>query len=256
MPAGPDTEAQFRFLISCIRNSSGGKVDFEAVRLDCNITTKGAAAKRYERLMKAHKITPNAAANGVKKEAKDSEDTKKPKARPAKKRKLEEVNEDEGDIDEPVKAEPKIKGEVKYEDAVVKPEYRNDDLTSATSLHRPSSQYHQPAPSSANTQSDDDDEVLFVSAIDRRTSPDAPPAYGGDHRQSHMHSPMPIVNGIQPVDYAANMAFPSQLAAPPALPAPPSTAMATMATMSQSSSFPYGFTPTAWVFPHDSHGCL
>ncbi|KAJ8132781.1 hypothetical protein O1611_g841 [Lasiodiplodia mahajangana] len=253
MPAGPDTEAQFRFLISCIRNSSGGKVDFEAVRLECNVVSKGAAAKRYERLMKAHNIPTNAAANGVKKEAKDSEETKKPKARPAKKRKLEEVNEDEGDIDEPVKAEAKIKGEVKYEDAIVKPEYRNDDPTGATPLHRPSSQY-QPAPSSANAQSDDDDEVLFVSATDRRTSPDAPPAYGGDHRQSHTHSPMPIMNGIQPVDYAANMTFPSQFAAPPA-PSPPS-AMATMATLSPSNSFPYGYTPTAWVFPHDNHSCL
>ena len=38
-----DVESQFRFLISCIKHSTNGKVDFEAVRKDCEIKTKGAA---------------------------------------------------------------------------------------------------------------------------------------------------------------------------------------------------------------------
>ncbi|KAM3504567.1 hypothetical protein MY10362_003485 [Beauveria mimosiformis] len=41
-----------RFLISCIRHSNGGKVDFEAVAKELGIVTKAAAAKRYERLVK------------------------------------------------------------------------------------------------------------------------------------------------------------------------------------------------------------
>ncbi|KAJ8119325.1 hypothetical protein ONZ43_g3702 [Nemania bipapillata] len=253
MPAGPDTDSQFRFLISCIRNSTAGKVDFEEVRKECDIISKGAAAKRYERLMKAHNIAPNGAVNAVKKEAKDASEVKKAKARPAKKRKLEEVNEDEGDIDEPVKSEGKIKGEVKYEDATVKHEYRNDDQSSATPLHRPSSPSQ--LASSANTQSDDDDEVLFVSATDRRSNTlDAPPACGGDNRQSHVHPPMPAVPGIQSVDYAANMGFPSQSAAAAARRSPTTTAA--MATMNPTNSFPYGFAPATWVFPHNGHGYL
>ncbi|KAI1149615.1 hypothetical protein F4825DRAFT_464001 [Nemania diffusa] len=250
MPAGPDTDSQFRFLISCIRNSTAGKVDFEEVRKECDIISKGAAAKRYERLMKAHNISPSGASNGVKKEAKEPNEMKKPKARPAKKRKLDEVNEEEGDIDEPVKSEGNIKGEVKYEDAIVKPEYRNDDPSSATPLHRPSSQ-SQPASPSANAQSDDDDEVLFISATDKRSNQDTLPVCGGDHRQSQAHSPMPVVPGIQSFDYAANMGFPPQLA--PAHTSPPTS---TMATMNPPSSFPYGFAPATWVFPHDNHGYL
>ncbi|KAE8356631.1 hypothetical protein BDV28DRAFT_144956 [Aspergillus coremiiformis] len=46
-----DTE-QLEFLLSCIRHSNNGKVDFEEVAKECDIVTKGAAAKRYERLVK------------------------------------------------------------------------------------------------------------------------------------------------------------------------------------------------------------
>ncbi|KAI9931476.1 hypothetical protein MW887_010051 [Aspergillus wentii] len=53
------SDEQFQFLISCIRFSNGGKVDFAEVAKECNIVTKGAAAKRYERLMKTHGINPN-----------------------------------------------------------------------------------------------------------------------------------------------------------------------------------------------------
>ncbi|KAI0457303.1 hypothetical protein F5B21DRAFT_501675 [Xylaria acuta] len=253
MPSGLDTDSQFRFLISCIRHSTAGKVDFEEVRKECDIVSKGAAAKRYERLMKAHNITIGAAANGVKKESKDGDEAKKPKARPAKKRKLEEVNEEEDDIDEPVKSEPKVKGEVKYEDAIVKPEYLNDDPPSAMPLHRPSSQ-SQSASSSTNTPiDDDDDEVLFVSATEKRSIPNIQ-GYSSDHRPSQTHSPVPVIRGIQSVDYAANMSFPQQLAA--AHPSQLTQLTPTMATVNTSNSFPYGFAPTTWVIPHDSHGYL
>ncbi|KAK4691817.1 hypothetical protein P7C71_g5265, partial [Lecanoromycetidae sp. Uapishka_2] len=53
-PASNDD--QFKFLISCIRYSNNGKVDFEEVRKECDICSRGAAAKRYERMMKAHGI--------------------------------------------------------------------------------------------------------------------------------------------------------------------------------------------------------
>ncbi|MCJ1244214.1 hypothetical protein MMC30_001412 [Trapelia coarctata] len=51
-----NNDEQFKFLISCIRWSNNGKVDFTEVAKECKIVTKGAAAKRYERLMKAHNI--------------------------------------------------------------------------------------------------------------------------------------------------------------------------------------------------------
>ncbi|KAL6720269.1 hypothetical protein ACLMJK_002190 [Lecanora helva] len=47
---------QFKFLISCIRYSDNGKINFDSVAEECGIVSKGAAAKRYERLMKAHGI--------------------------------------------------------------------------------------------------------------------------------------------------------------------------------------------------------
>ncbi|ELR04739.1 hypothetical protein VC83_00684 [Pseudogymnoascus destructans] len=52
-------EEQFRFLISCIRWSNNGKVDFTEVAKECQVVSKGAAAKRYERMMRAHGIHPN-----------------------------------------------------------------------------------------------------------------------------------------------------------------------------------------------------
>jgi hypothetical protein len=199
--------------------------------------------------MKAHGILPGATGSGVKKEEKDTNEANKGKARVNKKRKLEEVNPDEDDTDEPVKSEPNIKGEVKCEDAIVKPECRSDDVPIATppSPHPPPVQ-PQPISSSANTQSDDDDEVLFVSAIERRPILDSP-SREGDHRVSHAPSPM-AVHGTQSIDYAANMNLPQQLATPyPVFPRRPT------ARIRASSSFPYGLTPTAWNFQHDHQGC-
>ncbi|PKY04734.1 hypothetical protein P168DRAFT_281111 [Aspergillus campestris IBT 28561] len=50
-----------KFLLSCVRHSNNGKINFEEVATECGITSKGAAAKRYERLVKAHSSTTKAA---------------------------------------------------------------------------------------------------------------------------------------------------------------------------------------------------
>ncbi|KAI0974704.1 hypothetical protein F4678DRAFT_470087 [Xylaria arbuscula] len=242
MPA-LDTDSQFRFLIACIRHSSAGKVDFEEVRKECDIISKGAAAKRYERLMKAHGISTN----GVKKEAKDSDNTK-PAKPPVKKRKLNKVNEDEDDIDEPVKTERGIKGEVKNEDALVKSECSNDAIPRVTSLHHLPS-HSEPTSSSTNPATDDDDEVLFVSATEKQRIPSTS-TFTTEHRQSQAHPSMPAIPGLHSVDYAANMGFPQQLAAPQPSP------ITMMETMNPPSSFSYGFAPATWVFPHESHDYL
>lgn len=192
--------------------------------------------------MKAHGISPGVGVGGVKKEVNDSNEVKKTKARTTKKRKLEEVNEDEDDIDEPVKQEAKVKGEIKYEDAIVKCEYRNDDLPSATPLHYTSTQ-SQPT-STSTTQSDDDDEVLFISAIERRNTTDA--RAFGDHPQSELHAPMLVAPGVHSIDYAANMNFPQHLAAQHAF--PPTSAMTSPMTSSCAAI------PTTCVYPHDRHG--
>ncbi|RAH67042.1 uncharacterized protein BO66DRAFT_473716 [Aspergillus aculeatinus CBS 121060] len=55
---------QVQFLLSCIRNATGGgKIDFANVAKECDIVTKGAAAKRYERLLKANNIAPAGGSN-------------------------------------------------------------------------------------------------------------------------------------------------------------------------------------------------
>ncbi|KAI1363258.1 hypothetical protein F5Y08DRAFT_354649 [Xylaria arbuscula] len=251
MPPVLDTDSQFRFLISCIRHSSAGKVDFEEVRKECDIISKGAAAKRYERLMKAHGIAPGGgAANGVKKEAKDAEAPKKPKGRANKKRKLQEVDDNETDCDEPIKEEG-IKGEFKHEDAIVKPEYLNDYPPSATPFHHLPSQSESTS-SSSNLQTDDndDDEVLFVSATEKQLMPDLPTHLSDYRHHSYAHPSTSATPGVLPIEHAANMTFSQN---PAALPSPPAEAMA---MMRPSSSFAYGYTPANWVFPHESHGYL
>ncbi|KAL9044725.1 MAG: hypothetical protein Q9214_002155 [Letrouitia sp. 1 TL-2023] len=55
----PTGDQVVQLLISCIRYSNGGKIDFGKVAEECDIVSKGAAAKRYERLMKAHGIHPS-----------------------------------------------------------------------------------------------------------------------------------------------------------------------------------------------------
>lgn len=204
--------------------------------------------------------------NGVKKETKDGDDVKKPKGRVSKKRKLEAVDDEEGDVDEPIKEETKIKGEVKHEDAIVKPEYPNDEPSSTTPLPHPSSQSTSPPPASSSTETtqptdDDDDDVLFLSSTDIRSTQDSS-ACCDDHCLSqaypHTNSPSPspmqamMPSTMQLVDYAANMGFPQQQLSPrlASLPKTPTTMMRTP------NSFPYGLVPTTWTFPHDTHGYL
>ncbi|KAF4267866.1 hypothetical protein KXV68_004244 [Aspergillus fumigatus] len=59
-PANPDETV--KFLLSCIRYSTSGKVDFNEVAKACNIVSRGAAAKRYERLLKAYIESANTGA--------------------------------------------------------------------------------------------------------------------------------------------------------------------------------------------------
>ncbi|KAL0941000.1 uncharacterized protein CTRU02_203763 [Colletotrichum truncatum] len=61
---GTDAEGQVKFLVSCIRFSANGKVDFEAVANDCTIVSKAAAAKRFERILKAHGMKPGDLSKG------------------------------------------------------------------------------------------------------------------------------------------------------------------------------------------------
>ncbi|KAL9009252.1 MAG: hypothetical protein Q9173_005707 [Seirophora scorigena] len=125
-------DQQVKFLLSCIRNSVNGKIDFAEVAKECEIVSKGAAAKRYERLLKA--------ANIEKKPPPSPADTSaaatKSKAKKAgsgtaatanKKRKITETetsaNEDEGQDyaatpakkKQAVKKERRVKSEVKEE---------------------------------------------------------------------------------------------------------------------------------------------
>ncbi|KAM5440207.1 hypothetical protein McanMca71_002827 [Microsporum canis] len=52
------------FLIKCIKYSNNGKVDFAAVAEECGIVSKGAAAKRYERILKGNGIHPSSSEGG------------------------------------------------------------------------------------------------------------------------------------------------------------------------------------------------
>ncbi|KAF4126439.1 hypothetical protein GMORB2_0175 [Geosmithia morbida] len=52
-----DTAEQVRFLVSCIRHTSNGRPEFAAVATELGIVSKGAAQKRYERMLKAHGVS-------------------------------------------------------------------------------------------------------------------------------------------------------------------------------------------------------
>ncbi|KAF3765966.1 hypothetical protein M406DRAFT_329810 [Cryphonectria parasitica EP155] len=116
-----NTEDQFKFLIACIKHSTAGKIDFTQVATECDIISKGAAAKRYERLMKAHGITGNGLGGGrAGSPAASGPSTPvtpggrkaatNPRTPASKKRKLAARG---ADIDEDVKTE--VKAEVKHE---------------------------------------------------------------------------------------------------------------------------------------------
>ncbi|EAW08481.1 uncharacterized protein ACLA_032160 [Aspergillus clavatus NRRL 1] len=82
MPSTSNDET-VQFLIACIKFSNSGKVDFAEVAKECNIVTKAAAAKRYERLMKAHNASP--IAKGSASDTGTDASPKKTKSSPAKK---------------------------------------------------------------------------------------------------------------------------------------------------------------------------
>ncbi|KAI9807605.1 MAG: hypothetical protein M1825_005545 [Sarcosagium campestre] len=95
-------EEHFKFLLSCIRHSSAGKVDFGKVSTECDIVSKGAAAKRYERLMKAHGIHGSAETAGT--ASPETSPVKNTGTKKPKKRKIEDSEE--------VKEEKEVKEEV------------------------------------------------------------------------------------------------------------------------------------------------
>ncbi|KAL9126131.1 MAG: hypothetical protein Q9217_004775 [Psora testacea] len=122
------SEDQFKFLISCIRHSDNGKVDFQKVAHECTIVTKAAAAKRYERMMKAHGIhpsqhtSPSFGGNSLAPTARGKATTsaKSPKSKKRKREKVEETDSEraiEDDKTFPTAADLKIEKKIKSESA-------------------------------------------------------------------------------------------------------------------------------------------
>ncbi|QSZ33719.1 hypothetical protein DSL72_005290 [Monilinia vaccinii-corymbosi] len=149
--APASNEEQFKFLISCIRYSNNGKVDFGQVAKECKIVTKGAAAKRYERMMRSHGIAPNAASikpapgSSTTTSSSSSTPTSTPRSKSRcrganKKRKFsnedENVDDDEegGESTNPGASKSRLKREIKGEmgaRANVKEENPREDFPSA-----------------------------------------------------------------------------------------------------------------------------
>ncbi|KAK3997119.1 hypothetical protein QBC44DRAFT_209872, partial [Cladorrhinum sp. PSN332] len=116
---GLDPEAQFKFLLSCIRHSSAGRViafpfsspkanhpqvDFNAVAEELDIVSKAAAAKRYERLLKAHGINQD-------KTPKNGEGADKAKIPKTPKRKRAAIKNEGDDSDDGESPSRKVKKE-------------------------------------------------------------------------------------------------------------------------------------------------
>ncbi|KAL8689336.1 MAG: hypothetical protein Q9224_004661 [Gallowayella concinna] len=118
-PIGVDE--QFKFLIACIRHGVNGKINFDEVVKECSIVSKGAAAKRYERLMKAHDISPqahpNPSDNSVTATKRKIGTAKESNTAAAKKRKAMESDNvsNNGDEEEPTGKKKKYKVEKKSE---------------------------------------------------------------------------------------------------------------------------------------------
>ncbi|KAL9636446.1 MAG: hypothetical protein Q9164_002810 [Protoblastenia rupestris] len=91
-----NNDDQFKFLISCIRHSDNGKIDFQKVADECTIVTKAAAAKRYERMMKAHGIHPSQNSGPSNLRDSPAPSTLLGKAT-NKKRKIDQISEPNGD---------------------------------------------------------------------------------------------------------------------------------------------------------------
>ncbi|KAK3304406.1 uncharacterized protein B0T15DRAFT_512560 [Chaetomium strumarium] len=134
-----DIEGQFKFLLCCVKHSSAGKVNFDAVATELDIVSKAAAAKRYERLLKAHNITIATPRKGAGSNNDGDADTPAPRKRKratATKRENGVTNNDSSEEGTPVKKERRaavkkergIKKEesVDDEDDVVKTEHVED----------------------------------------------------------------------------------------------------------------------------------
>ncbi|RAL66365.1 hypothetical protein DID88_006034 [Monilinia fructigena] len=97
-------------------------VDFGQVAKECKIVTKGAAAKRYERMMRSHGIAPNAAsikpAPGSSSSSSGSTSALRSKSSGNKKRKFSGEEENMDDDEESTKqgtSKSRLKREVKGE---------------------------------------------------------------------------------------------------------------------------------------------
>lgn len=167
-----------------------------------------------------------------KKEPKEGSSSSTPSkaSRRTKKRKLQEVDDEAGDIDEP------IKGEVKSENASnVKTELGPGSLASLPSVS-------EPQPSQATP--DDDDEVLIVSATERK-----PSAYGSERAHSQSPAPHMAMPGTHTFDYGTNMFSPHQMSTTMTRPS--------FARPGHGHPLPYGFpaNPT-WYHPQQHHGSI
>ncbi|KAI1852665.1 hypothetical protein JX266_002206 [Neoarthrinium moseri] len=248
-----DVDGQFQFLIACIKHSTAGKVDFGEVAKQCDIVSKGAAAKRYERLMKAHGITSSPAGGSggsprtpVKKEKGVTPKSSATKGSAAKKRKLEEVDDNVGDIDEPViKGEVKseVKPEVKSEDAMtVKTEYRNGGIAAVAPAFASLADPGTPQ----RFSQDDDDDVLVVSSTEKPGS--RVPVYGGDHHHHHHSVPSAqAVPATHTFDYPTNVTFHHQMTP---MRTTPAEMMPAMSRPPSGTPLPYGF-PGSSPFMHN-----
>lgn len=117
-------------------------------------------------------------------------------SRATKKRKLEEVDDDAGDIDEPIKGE--VKHEVKSELAsTVKAELGPGSLSSLPSVS-------EPQPSQATP--DDDDDVLIISATERQ-----PDAYRSERAHSQPPASHMVIPGIHTFDCGTDIFSPHQM---------------------------------------------
>ncbi|KAL8773865.1 MAG: hypothetical protein Q9209_001295 [Squamulea sp. 1 TL-2023] len=132
---------QVKFLISCIRHGVNGKIDWEEVANECSIVTKAAAAKRYERLLKANDVSPQTPRNS--KDASIASSKRKTgtakEAKPTtKKRKATEsdiaVNHEEDDEPTTAGKKKKFKEDSETEDVVVKSEKDKEDSPEASTI--------------------------------------------------------------------------------------------------------------------------
>ncbi|KAK2607798.1 hypothetical protein N8I77_006448 [Diaporthe amygdali] len=212
-----DTESQFKFLIACIKHTNAGKVDFGKVSEELSIVSKGAAAKRYERLMKAHGIdktngsgasSPGPSGPSTPKTPASGRKNANSRATPASKKRKLAARVDDVDDDDDVKPEvkPEIKEEVKQElDNVPDGSYMIDPNkpsfeapAAGTLLHRPDGAEHT---------CEGNDDVLLVSES-RREENAAPVAFA-----HQVLLPPPPENFYGFVDPATHLHHPSQ---PPA----------------------------------------